>query len=580
MAGVKPQALRPSILFALLMLALMGVVVACYQGPLTGESFFILDDESNITNNYNLRITELSFESLSKAARFKGQFIRPVPFVSFALDYYRGGLDARNFRATNVAILVLTGWGVALMGYLLFGRWLPARGAFAAAAIAGAVWVLHPLQTNITVYVVQRMTSLAVLGYVWALVCVLLAERKSALWWLGAVAFFLVGVLSKEIVWALPFAVLLYKLSSDEALYSRVTSRRWLMPLALVALAGAWLIIALVWKGHLYELRDFNAWERFLTQARVLWHYAGLFFLPLPSSLNLDYDYALSTGLFSPAITFVALAGHVILLALASWCWKKGERLGALLVFLYYLHHIMESSLIGLELVFEHRMALPGVYLSLLVGYVVVRATGKLGVPKGAVAQAVALLLIGGLLAVSTGARNRVWASATSILEDNARKSPRKSRVTYNLGKQYFFNGNMEGAKALFSQTYQSNPDHWQSHFGLGAILEREGHYRQALPIFKKLKADGHNDTSVNYRLGLCYQGLGRYTEALNAYYLVLKANATMKGVNYQIAAVYDKTGNRRQAVNYARKELGLDSSHKGANALLKRLLSTQEKRN
>ena len=39
--------------------------------------------------------------------------------------------------------------------------------------------------------------------------------------------------------------------------------------------------------------------------------------------------------------------------------------------------------------------------------------------------------------------------------------------------------------------------------------LEREGRYEQALPIFKKLKADGHNDTSVNYRLGLCYQGLG-----------------------------------------------------------------------
>src|SRR5690606_15685794 len=99
-----------------LLLALMSAVVAgaCLVPGLSGG--FIFDDRENITQNAALYVSELGGENLLYAAySFQpGGGTRALSMLSFALDYWRGGMDASVFKTTNLVIHGLTTLALAL----------------------------------------------------------------------------------------------------------------------------------------------------------------------------------------------------------------------------------------------------------------------------------------------------------------------------------------------------------------------------------------------------------------------------------------------------------------------------------
>ncbi len=188
-------------------------------------------------------------------------------------------------------------------------------------------------------------------------------------WLLAGGLFALCGLFTKENAALLPLLYLL----ADRVCFPAAPYWRWLGgpgrggqltrgALWLLAAAAAGLLAWYVVPG--YAARPFTLTERVLTEGRVLWFYLSLFALPRIDAFGLYHDdIAISTGLLTPWTTLPALLG----LAALTWLGFKLLRRAPLVGFglLWFLTgHLMESTLIPLEIAHEHRNYLPLVGLA------------------------------------------------------------------------------------------------------------------------------------------------------------------------------------------------------------------------
>ena len=162
---------------------------------------------------------------------------------------------------------------------------------------------MHPLHTQSVAYIVQRMTSLTTLFYLLALVCYsdarlsTTATRKHILLALCAVSG-LLALGTKEIAATLPVFIFLYEWFFFQELKPDWLRRR--LP-ALAGVCVAFGLIVLIFSGFEnpverifapYAGGGLTAWQRVMTQFRVVVFYISLLFWPAPSRLNLDHDVA------------------------------------------------------------------------------------------------------------------------------------------------------------------------------------------------------------------------------------------------------------------------------------------------
>ena len=168
-------------------LLIVAFVAVGYANSLHGE--FHLDDLT-FKDDPALHLRALSVDALAGAVWHR----RPVASLTFALNDYWGEHRVIGYHLVNVAIHAAA--ALALYALLVLVFHLPRapdalRGVeHPAALIAALLWAMHPVQTQAVSYVVQRMTSLASLFYLLALIGYLKgrlsAAGQRAAWWTGA----------------------------------------------------------------------------------------------------------------------------------------------------------------------------------------------------------------------------------------------------------------------------------------------------------------------------------------------------------------------------------------------------------
>jgi hypothetical protein len=250
---------------------------------------------------------------------------RRVGYASFALGSWLGARSPGDHRRANLAIHVLNG----LLLFLL-GRTLLERGAVAhpglAAGLGALLWALHPVQTQAVTYVCQRFASLATCFYLASMLCLLAglapgrrAGPRAGLL-LAAAALGALALGTKQNAATLPlFMVLALAWWRPVPL---AQGRRWLAAAGALALAGAaWLALGPGWAAVEAgsRLKGFTPLQRVMTEWRVIVHYVTLLAWPDPSRLQLDHDFPLSHGLLTPPGTLAALLaiGAALFAALA-----------------------------------------------------------------------------------------------------------------------------------------------------------------------------------------------------------------------------------------------------------------------
>jgi hypothetical protein len=449
------------------------LVSAAYSNSLHAPFHF--DDRHNIYQNPAIQIDDVSFKSLRRAATESPTNMRWLPNASFAINYYFGKQDTTGYHAVNIAIHIITGWLVYLLFVHLLGLHALAewrRNRIEVAALATALWVAHPLQTNAVTYLVQRMTSMAALFCILTLLLYSLGRRNHSGWrcWFlygAALLSAFCAMVSKENSYMLPLLVVAYEVYFLATATKKTPQKRRQQYMLIV---GGLLVVLLlgVLTGRLtvagfmsgYSARDFTMTERLLTETRVMFLYLSLLLCPLPSRLNLAYEFPLSTSFLSPPSTVLAIIGLLVLVGFVFY-WFRQQRLLSFALLWFLANLVIESSIIPLELVFEHRMYLPSVFLLLAVIAIVYRlAAGRwLWVVRSCI---LGLVL---LLAVFTWQRNYVWQDGIRLWSDVLTKAPTSGRANIFLGEFFVKESRFDEAlHCFFKALTLKHPPHILPH--------------------------------------------------------------------------------------------------------------------
>lgn len=439
----------------LLFLVVVLLTLLVYYTGLSGG--FLFDDATNIVQNDKLRITSLESEQWRQAAfsSHSGQLMRPVSMASFALNYYISGLNPFYFKLTNLLIHLLNGVGLFLLGALLLKgvqrhlnpdlteaqiKWI--------SFMAAAAWLLHPFAMTSVLYIVQRMTSLSALFTIWGLVCYVCGRLKLDAGSRGGISLMLLGFLlfgalatfSKENGLLLP----LYMLVIEVAIFrfETVTTRQrnslasfyGLTVVVPALLIGIYLFMKPEGLLSGYQIRDFTLTERLLTQARVVWWYLQMIVYPDVRSMGLFHDdIAISTGLFQPVSTIVAVTAWLFVV-LGGVFFRKKFPLAVFGLLFFVAGHAMESTIFPLEIAHEHRNYLPMYGISLAVFFYAQYWMQRV---KSTVLTIAIPTVILGALAMSTTIRAASWGNPIEMALVEVAHHPNSASANYEAGRRY-----------------------------------------------------------------------------------------------------------------------------------------------
>lgn len=367
----------------------MAVALWAYAPGVNGP--VLLDDHSSLGGLQQLSETpELALDHIF--ADKSGPLGRSISMATFVAEKVLGDGSAATSKWVNILLHLLN--GSLLMLFLLQLSRAPAvECAALAAVLCAAVWLFAPLQVSSVLYLVQRMALLATFFVLLGLNLYLLWRaglsqgRPRHRWLALALLVAVTGIFAKEnALVCLPLMLV----TEVFWLQCRDSQGRTIKGLQKTAHGLFWLCLLLVpvllwlfWDyfSGSYLYRDFTLVERLMTQTRVLWDYLGQFFIPEVHRMGIFHDdYPVSVSLRQPATTLWALLGWLVvaLAALSSLRWRVAARLAYGLVF-FLVCHALESSVLPLELYFEHRNYLSGIGLAalLLALYATAAASGR-----------------------------------------------------------------------------------------------------------------------------------------------------------------------------------------------------------
>ena len=415
------------------------LVAACYWPGLGGG--FAFDDYHNIVDNPALQPPALTLQSLWEAAtsNASGPLKRPLAALSFLVNFKLFGAGAFAFKAVNLGLHLLNGVLVfALLNLLLPQVLRDGDTARRAALWTTALWLLHPLQVSTVLYVVQRMTSLAAgftLLALWAYLRLRLADIQGLplnrlRHWVGFVLAAIAGLACKETALLIPVYIGVIELCALR--FERAPGLRRLMG-AGVVLGGLGLTAMVLGSDVLerwFAARPFSAGERLLTETRVLWFYLGEILLPHFGRMALFHHFApLSTDLLHPWTTLLACAAWLLVL-ITAWLARRRMPVLGLAVGGFLGGHLLESTVVPLDLVYEHRNYLPS--LGPLLGVGTTLAHIGRHQPGHARLVGLGMLLV---LAAMTATRAWQWRDPYTHALLEARHHPQSWRPHYELGR-------------------------------------------------------------------------------------------------------------------------------------------------
>jgi tetratricopeptide (TPR) repeat protein len=501
----------------------------------TLSSPFIFDDYSLIVDNPRIMISNDTGERFTDL--LTGPFAnRPLAQLTFAFNYFFHRFDVVGFHVFNILIHFINAWLVFFLARQTFRQ--SGGDNDRAAFFAALIWIVSPIHTQSVTYIVQRMNSLAAMFYLICMICYIRSRRlqingagriKISILAVGCLLAGLCGLASKEIVASLPPVILLY-----EWFFFQNLDRTWLrkhlvliIPAIILPLLIALYFVGgnpLQWLQETYQLQPFTPAQRLLTQSRVIVYYLTLLVFPDPGRLILDYDFPVSRGLLLPATTVPAILSVAALIILAVVAAKKNRLLSfAICWFLGNL--VIESSVIGLALIFEHRTYLPSIFPVIAVSALLLRPTRR------ARKATILICIFTAICGIWTWQRNHMWQEDTAIWQDCINKAPHNDRAWYNLGLSLELKGDYSRAIGYFHKSLDlndcrlnnSSPGCADIMNSLGYALLETGHYEDAQHHFLKAleisREEPHPDpiyvAEVINNLGVAYFKSGAVDQAL-----------------------------------------------------------------
>ena len=560
------------VVFSILVLSV--IICSIYWSSLHGSWHF--DDIPNITENPYLHLDKLSWNGIKRALfsdqRNPGKLYRPISCLSFALNYYFGRLDVFGYHLVNILIHLFT--SIFLFLFIYHTLNLPslrikyASNSYAVAILATMLWTINPIQTQAVTYIVQRMATLAGMFYIMGMYFYLksrtaVKKRDKTLFIILCFMTFVMAVGSKENAVMLPISLLLY----EGLIIQKEISENFKKNIKILFIvSGSFLFLYFIYlylsnepffsflSG--YRNRPFTLIQRLLTEPRIIIFYISLLMYPMLGRLSIAHSIQISTSPYNPistSLSMLFIVGSVVYLIYKA----RKYPLFSFCYLFFLLNHLIESSIIPLELIFEHRNYIPSMmfFVPIAIGFcILLERYAQKRIMKTIIAAFIVFLMIG--FGHTTFMRNFTWKSWESLWMDAAEKAPDQFRVHHNLGMYYKDHGFKEEAiyefkKALRSPGIHRNNEVIVSLYQLGQLYYDLQDLEEAEVYFQKAVSIKHNFSHALISLASIYDKRGK-TDLANQYLAkAFKSDPFNPAINFNMGMHHLKNGRPDEAISH-----------------------------
>ncbi len=383
-------------------------------------------------------------------SEISGPLGRPVSMLTFAIQKNAWPDSLQHFLLFNILLHLCNGALVFFFCRLCLqvmhqdGQQSTVPQQTFALFFITSIWLLSPMQISTSLITVQRMTGLSaffvlagLLLYVHGLLYAANQRNLGRLLQITGLGLCtLVAAFSKENGILLPvLALVLEKTILRPICQPDQRFRQTLLWIYLAAIMS-YLGIVIITSNGIYPFRDFNMLERVLTQPFLLLTYLKLSFFPDLFAYTPFHDQI--RPFRSDELPWYAVAAILLMLSLFTLAIRSRSRFPVLsFAILWFLAaHLLESTVIGLELYFEHRnyIALLGPCFAL--GWYLMQC-GRV-YPRLIITGALSYL---GLIALITGFVCTLWGTPMKAAEAWFDKQTGSARAAEHLATIYLREG-------------------------------------------------------------------------------------------------------------------------------------------
>jgi hypothetical protein len=480
---------------------------------------------------------------------------RQLVDLSFVANQRFGGLDPWGYHVVNLLIHL-----TCVLSVFSIGLWVTRRMSLDPSDARGGgdsgrltiwpawwiavLWGVHPLTTESVTYIIQRYESAAVMFMLLTLRCWcgILDGKRWAI--LGVFAFAWGAVLSKQISISLPFLLLAWdyffrRVNSDtEATQTglpQVPSTARIRWIGFAGVLSAWLFLIRGLSSYLQSLLpvqsastdtvashydDYGpgAIQYLQTQSVVIFHYLKL--VVFPKDLRLDYGWPIETDpwRYVPAMLLLGVIGCV-----GFWLFLKRRIIGLLVVLTFLTLAPRSSFASSPDMVFEHRMHFPLVFIIALIVLVGIWIYRRLETKSWFVPTVACCVLF--LWGLRTHQRNLNYHSPVRFWSSNFELQPNNPRVAHNLAMAYAVRADWVTAREFAERAIRLHPEFANYHLGLGDIQREQGDLEAALRSFSHALKWSPEHPEALQRRGYLLEVLGRPEAAKRDYRLAVESD-------------------------------------------------------
>lgn len=437
-------------------LFLVAATFAAYHPAWHGG--FLWDDDAYVSRNELLTapdgLRRIWFSTDSPSQYF------PLVYTTFRIERALWGLDTTGYHIVNISLHVAN----ALLLWLLLSR-LRLRGA----AIAAAIFALHPVQVESVAWITERKNVLMGLFFLLSLIAWnAFLDAKSwrrAILYSAALVCYALALFSKSTACTLPAALLLIVWLRRKS----INLRALLAVLPFLLFGAAMAVVTIVWEQHhqgTETLAPLAPLDRLLIASRAIWFYLAKLVWPA----NLAFSYPKWHIDAHDPLGYLwlgaAVAAFALVIALRRWI-GRGPEVAAI----YFVATL--APLLGFVMLFTFR------YSYVADHYQYLACIGP-----------IALVAAGGAWA---GERSRAFRYTGFVV--SAAVLAALATLTWRQSAAY------SDLETLWRATIARNPDSLLAHLNLGELLMRSGRGREATQEFTRAVLLAPDSAEAQYNL-------------------------------------------------------------------------------